>query len=542
MDLNIMFLWIKNLIRLWNSKYLFYIFQFVLYFSLISANSVNAGDVSPNTQNKVSISVQNSQLSEVFEMLSLEGKVNILLGTGVSGDVSVNLYDVSIEEAIRTIATAAGFAVERINGSYFIMPLTEAGKDHAGAITHLKTYKVQYNDPVLIEEILTKHLSRYGKITALSDRKLLVVEELPDFLERIEHLLLELDKQPKQILIEARILEISLDDTETYGIDWSRFFETGGETTGTVGTRGLGTPNSAGFFFNLVNPNITIALNALDAKGRVRTLSTPKLLALEHQEAEVLIGDRVGYQVTTTINQVTTESVSFLESGIILRVKSFVDQSGKIMMEIHPEISTATVNNNIPSLSTTEVSTNFLAEDGQTIFIAGLMRNSTSKRREGIPVISDIPLIGRAFSNSEDIVLNTETIVMITPHIIESGDDLFSTSTSYKVNEVGEELESDKNEVNKKIETKIGPIEILESKNDLSNETIETTPLVKQYNEELVANNIEPEDINADKCKHLPSDPIHAALNKNCSPLKNSEEDIDVKNIFDKLLFFGAFL
>jgi len=340
-------------------------------------------------------------------------------------------------------------------------------------------------------------------------------------------------------LIEARILEISLDDNETYGIDWSRILSVndGGVTSNSdssFGIQGLNAPTSAGFFFSLINPNITVALNALDAKGRVRTLSTPKLLALEHQEAEVIIGDRTGYQVTTTINQVTTESIAFLESGVILRVLSFVDHSGRIMMQIHPEVSTATVNNSIPSLSTTEVSTNFLAEDGQTIFIAGLMRNSTSKRREGVPLLSDIPLLGRAFSNSEDISINTETVVMITPYIVEAGHDLFMTESSLKMDEHERALELDKRKVEKKIEKKIGPVEIIESKKEQKNSLL--------LDDALTQKSISKLEIDKAHCKPLYSDPIYKSLHPECDFSRSKDDDIEFKDVFKNLLSLGAFL
>ena len=535
-----MYPWIKRLIILCVSepKHKFLLLC-TICLSISIAPTVNADNVDLDRSGKVSISVQNTELNEVFEMLSREGKINILLSNGVSGEISVNLYDVGLEESVRIIAAAAGFAVEHIEGSYFIVPRTEAGKDHAGGITHLKTFKVQYSDPEQIAEILGKHLSRYGKITALTERRLLVVEELPEFLERIEHLLIELDSQPKQILIEARILEISLDDNETYGIDWSRILSVndGGVTSNSdssFGIQGLNAPTSAGFFFSLINPNITVALNALDAKGRVRTLSTPKLLALEHQEAEVIIGDRTGYQVTTTINQVTTESIAFLESGVILRVLSFVDHSGRIMMQIHPEVSTATVNNSIPSLSTTEVSTNFLAEDGQTIFIAGLMRNSTSKRREGVPLLSDIPLLGRAFSNSEDISINTETVVMITPYIVEAGHDLFMTESSLKMDEHERALELDKRKVEKKIEKKIGPVEIIESKKEQKNSLL--------LDDALTQKSISKLEIDKAHCKPLYSDPIYKSLHPECDFSRSKDDDIEFKDVFKNLLSLGAFL
>lgn len=544
-----MCLWIRNLAEYRKSdvlKKIIYLtsFLFVLYPSSFSfANN----DVQMQRDGNISISVQSTDLSEVYEMLSMEGNVNILLGSGVSGDVSVNLYDVTIEEAIRSIATAAGFAVEYTNGHYYIMPHDEAGKEHVGGITDLKTYRVQYTDPEQIADILNKHLSRYGKITALSERRLLVVEDLPDFLSRIEVLLHELDRQPKQILIEARVMEVALDDTETFGIDWNRMFtldkDTKDPTDISFGIQGLATPGSPGFFFSLINPNITAALNALDAKGRVRTLSTPKLLALEHEEAEVIIGDRTGYLVTTTINQVTTESVAFLESGVILRVKSFVDQSGKIKMEIHPEVSTATVNNNIPSLSTTEVTTNFLADDGQTIFIAGLMRNSTSKRREGVPVLSDVPLIGKAFSNSEDITINTETVVMITPHIVEAGDDLFMIENASKVERVEKQLEEDRENVVEELEQKIGPVEVIESvrensaRKDLKmDRSLSLDNLNQNYKYELEKSH------KSKDCGPIRSDSIYRALHAECSQQNPDNYEFEASDVLRSLFMLGTLL
>ena len=162
-------------------------------------------------------------------------------------------------------------------------------------------------------------------------------------------------------------------------------------------------------------------LRALDTAGRVRTLSTPRLLVMEHQQAEVIIGDRLGYRVTTTINQVTSESVEFLDSGVILKVTAAVDRSGRVLLSIHPEVSTGTISDGIPSLKTTEVTTELLAEDGQKIFIGGLIRNTTTDNRRGVPVLGDLPIIGHLFSSHEARSQNTETIVLITPRLVENG-------------------------------------------------------------------------------------------------------------------------
>lgn len=388
----------------------------------------------------VSISIRGADIAEVFEMLSREWKINILLGDGVEGKVSINLYNVSLRKAIHLIAVASGYAVERMDDTFFIRSEEEVGKYIAGGMTELKTYKVQYTDPDQIAGILTKHLSRYGKITPLPQRSMLVIEDLPSFLERIEELLKEIDREPKQILIEAQILEITLDESETYGIDWSRLFKSNltGSTDGkgTFGTQGLSSPGSPGFFFSYVNPNIQMALTALARSGKVRALATPKLLALENQMARVVIGDRLGFRVTTTINAVTTESVNFIESGIILNVTPNVDHSGRIMLKVHPEVSSGTVTAGIPSINTTEVTTQLLANDGQTVFIGGLLRSTSSRSQMGVKGLSRIPLLGRMFRNSELTSVNTETVVLITPRIVEPGTDPFMAKMKVKVNAI----------------------------------------------------------------------------------------------------------
>jgi len=341
---------------------------------------------------------------------------------------------------VRAVAQASNYSVEVRDGTYVILKPDDVGKDVPGAVTEIRSFKVQYTDAKITSEILEKHLSRFGQITVLEDRDLLIVQELPSFMAQLEKLLQEIDTQPKQILIEAKVLEVSLDDSESLGFDWKRLFRAeGGE--GSFGTQGLSPPDPTGLFFQFANRNLDLALDALATRGRVRTLSTPKLLALENKQATVIIGDRLGYKVTTTINQVTTESIEFLESGVILRVTPSVDHLGRILLEIHPEVSTGTVAEGIPSKTTTAVTTQLLAENGQTIFIGGLMRNRTVQNRSGVPVLGRIPLLGRLFSRTEDISLNTETVVLITPRIVDREMWESFAAEDQRVDGVGAELE-----------------------------------------------------------------------------------------------------
>jgi type II secretory pathway component GspD/PulD (secretin) len=379
-----------------------------------------------STRGPISLTIRDAPIAEVYEMLARKQRVNVLIGRGVEGAVSVNLFEVSVDEAIRSIADAAGYVAERRPGGYVIIERDEAGKDAANANTIIRTFKVEYSDVSVVASVIREHLSRYGEITELPDRKLLVVEDLPDFVARIGQLLAELDKDPRQILIEAKVLEISLDDDQTYGVDWSGVFNVD-DGMARVGVKDLAFKNAPGFFFDLMTSDIEVAINALADKGRVRTLSTPTLLALEYQEAEVVVGDRLGFRVTTTINQVTTESVEFLESGVILRFIASVDQRGRIVLSVHPEVSNGVISlDGLPNQTTTEVTTRFVTEDGQRVFIGGLIKTKELKNRSGVPYLMDVPILGYAFRRQTTTYQNTETIVILTAHLADEETPLIA--------------------------------------------------------------------------------------------------------------------
>lgn len=404
-----------------------------LLLALLTPHSAGAGGA-------VSLVVRDAPLAEVYEMLSRKEEVNVILGKNVKGSVSVNLFEVTLDQAIRSIADAAGYVAERRRTGYVIIERDEAGKDSAFANTVIRAFKVEYSDPTVIAEIVENHLSRYGRVKELEERRLIIVEDLPEFVERIEKLLAEIDRDPRQILIEARILEIKLDDDETWGIDWSGTFDVD-DGSATIGIKDLALKATPGFFFDLMTSDIEIAISALATKGRVRTLSTPTLLALEHEEAEVVVGDRLGFRVTTTINEVTTESVEFLESGVILRFKASVDRAGRIVLEIHPEVSTGVISDGLPSQTTAEVTTKLVTEDGQRIFIGGLIKNRETKGRKGIPYVMDVPILGWAFRQETSDVINTETVVILTAHLVDEHTPLLAAGKAKQAERIEAELD-----------------------------------------------------------------------------------------------------
>ncbi len=400
---------------------------FVLLVQLLSGAPAVA-----RAHSDISLALRDVEIAEAMEMLSKKERVNILLSQGVSGKISVNLYSVGLKEAIKAIANAAGYDVERRGRSYFIVKHDNVGKYVDSGITRVKTFKLQYSEVQDVMPIVKEYLSNYGTIKAMKGRNLLVVEDTPQFLRRISDIVAAVDYQPKQILIEARILEITLDDDESFGIQWQNLFNVNNLAGSSIGTRGLSNGGS-GFFANIAGEDFTAALDALHREGRTKTLSTPKLLTLEDQPASVIVGDRLGYVNTVTINEVTSENTEFLESGVILEVTPSVDNDGRIMLDIHPEVSTGTINDGIPSQTTTSVNTHLLMPDGATSFIGGLIKSQDFDTHSGVPLLKDIPYAGRLFSRTETRKINTEIIVLITPRIVQADQKQWQQSEMEKM-------------------------------------------------------------------------------------------------------------
>ena len=377
-----------------------------------------------------SYTFRDTPISELFDMLARTSRVNIVLAKGVTGNVSVSLYDLTVREAIEAIAEAGGYVVTSRPGGFLISDPKSARAGGSDTLA-VASYKVRYTDAKKVGDILLRHVGPGGNVTVLEQSRSIVVEDTEANQRRIASILRTIDAAPRQIMIEAKILEITLDQSETFGVDWTRIFS----GTERVGTAGLATRNNLGLVLNLVNSNIDVYLSALSNKGRVHTLATPKLLALEDQEASTNVGDQLGYRLTTTINNVTSESIEFLATGVILRVTPSIDADGRIAMKIKPEVSSGTVSAGIPSKKTTEVATQLVANDGQAILIGGLIKSSKAYRRQGIPLLSDIPLLGRAFSGTDDSGTMTETIVVITPRIVPADGASVDAATAARVRE-----------------------------------------------------------------------------------------------------------
>ncbi|MHC4727704.1 MAG: type II and III secretion system protein, partial [Planctomycetota bacterium] len=175
-------------------------------------------------------------------------------------------------------------------------------------------------------------------------------------------------------------------------------------------------------------------------------LANPKILAVNKQLGQVYIGTKIGYTSQTTQTQTsTTQQVEFLDTGTKLSFRPYIGDDGYIRMDIHPKDSSGTLKaNSIPDEQSTELATNIIVKDGQTIVIGGLFRDVIVTSRSQIPLLGDLPLIGALFRKTTDSNQRQEVIVMLTPHIIEEAKE---TNSDARIDDITRKRLAAKNEL-----------------------------------------------------------------------------------------------
>jgi len=348
----------------------------------------------------------------------------------------------------------------------------------------IEVFSLKYARAKDIEEQLKNQLDvkKVGSIKADERTNQVIVQTLPERMEGIRKLIKGLDQKTRQILIDAKIVQVRLSNAVSSGVEWEGLFKvndnpntlryigsypfsnvasstsafmtrkqvmeslkgdigsfpfTGTTSDFTAGKQSVGTQEMHLGVISNKNDFDTI-LKYLQTLGTTRILSNPKLSVVNNQEARIHVGERQAYITTTTTQTQTSntisEAVTYMDVGVQLSVTPTINEDGFVTVKIKPEISSVTSyimssqNNKIPIIDTSTAETIVMVKDGTSILIGGLSKDEKSSTSEGTPFLSKIPIIGTAFSSKTDNIVRTELIVLLTPHVIV-GDELITGST-----------------------------------------------------------------------------------------------------------------
>jgi len=291
---------------------------------------------------------------------------------------------------------------------------------------------------------ITSQVLRGGAFSGLQDVIRMVVDDINNTLifkatpadyANILETIKQMDVLPRQAIIDARIFEIDLTDELSFGVAGilqaktdGQHLTTGATVTSTANATGTSTSTSpllsaSTFAFVGSSREILLKLEALRTKTKVKILEAPSVLALDGTEAKIVVGSEVAYPGGTYYQSVggTSTSVQYRDTGISLIVLPRISASGSVTLDLAGEVSSpGTPNLYGPSFGKTQVQTTLSVKDGEMVAIAGLIRDNHILGKSGIPILSELPIIGSLFGTTTKTTNRTELIILITPHVIST--------------------------------------------------------------------------------------------------------------------------
>ncbi len=271
------------------------------------------------------------------------------------------------------------------------------------------------------------------KIIADTDNNSILVLASQEDYRSIEAAIRRLDVAPRQVLIEATIAEVTLSNNLNYGVRWfleRSNWELGFNAPVPSGASGEG----LAFAFLDDTSSVTAFFDLLAANSNVKFLSTPQVMVLDNQTANIRVGDQI--PVTTRSSQSTTNpdapivtEVQFRDTGTLLTVTPRINAGGQVTLEISQEVSLpgtspAVGGGGNVSIAQRTINSSVTVMSGQTVVLGGLILESTTEGRSGIPVLQNIPILGKLFSKTTEDVFRTELLVTVKPLVITNNREM----------------------------------------------------------------------------------------------------------------------
>lgn len=296
--------------------------------------------------------------------------------------------------------------------------------------------------------VVTTELASGVRVMADRINNTLLIHASPAEYERIAATLKRLDVQRAQILIEASIVEVTLGDGLEYGLQWAF---NGGVGGGRTGTGVLGATNDSGgllgaagstsnsFTYTLRNAagNISAVLTALANKSLVKVMSSPSLMVLDNHSAAIQVGSQQPVNTGTTISgtsNYTTTNIQYKDTGVMLGVTPSVSAGDLVTLDIDQIVtdigpdSASAATAGYPTFMQRQINSKVAVRSGETLVLGGLIKDSASSGKAGLPILSSIPVVGALFGRHKDTTERTELLVILTPRVLRSDEDARAVS------------------------------------------------------------------------------------------------------------------
>lgn len=290
------------------------------------------------------------------------------------------------------------------------------------------------------------------KIIADRDNNALLIMANGAEYEKIEEAIKKLDVVPRQVLVEVTIAEVQLSGALTYGLEW--FFNNGNNLSGrlvnaygTAGTSALssldpsaaaGAPLPFTAVWKTTGGNISAVLSALAKNTKVNVLSSPHVMVTDNQVAKINVGQSVPIEgQSTVVGTNILRSVSYVDTGVVLSVRPHINAGGLVTLEVSQEVSdvqvgVTTSGLNSPTINKRSAQTIVAVQSGDTMVLAGLIKDNKTAGSQGLPLLSEIPVVGALFGAKSDTSERSELIITITPRVVNDNQQARDVTAEFR--------------------------------------------------------------------------------------------------------------
>jgi len=284
----------------------------------------------------------------------------------------------------------------------------------------------------------TTFFSERFRAVANKDTNSIIIISAPQDWEKIERIIRDLDVRRQQVLVEALIVEITLDNESTLGFDWRVLLDTGTEldalaqsNTGLL-SESVATGGLAGLTVGLLNgtiPDVYAILNANKENTNFKILSTPEIVTIENQEASINIGEEIPFLTSSRVdeNNNVIQTYDYKDVGITLKITPQINETGYITMDINQSIKKIVEGTELlenPSLYSRDITSKVTVKDRRTIVIGGLIRDDVTTIEKKVPLLGDIPLLGWLFRKQTKQRNRTNLMIFLTPYIVTDDSEM----------------------------------------------------------------------------------------------------------------------
>lgn len=417
---------------------------------------VPAPVVTPDSAGLVSLDFQEADIRNVLKVLAFKTGVNIVAGPEVIGSVSIQLKDVPWQKALDVILSTYGFGYEQRGNIIKVMSIENLKKYREDKVALegqepliTKTFVLSFAKASDIVESLGKMKTERGSVNFDQRTNTIIVRDVQANLDLIAEVVKSLDSVTPQVLIEAKIIETTLNNDEKMGVEWNLVATASGgkratsfpfttDATNRFVNGQFPVPDTASFKYGTLDMSqFSATMRLLASRTDTNVLSNPRIVTLDNQTAKIVVGDQYPFPQYTYNSEQAKLQISgweYKDIGIIFEVTPHVNNPGLVTLDLQPKISakngTQTIENTaLPIIATEETKTKVMILDGQTLVIAGLIKEDTTIVKKKVPFLGDIPLIGLAFKHNDTVKNKKEILIFITPHIITPSATAFANPT-----------------------------------------------------------------------------------------------------------------